>query len=218
MKRWKACFVLLAGAIGAISLGQSGNAAGDAKQAKWYVRPVTADPSSRRALDDAGIQWVEFEYCLPGDSKAAFTFVATDDKGEIIKPLSTVTELFTTDDEHKGLVRLTCINPSGSTESATGKFGWVRSIGRTKGKPIWHQKFTGNFTWRDGKTVESPELDVDYPLWEVWAHPTDLKEVYEDSPRTFEFKISFQIEKLAPGERRRTSVRWRDVEPRPKKK
>jgi hypothetical protein len=209
LKLWLTGLSLIVLAAEAVTLAQGTQRAAQPKEPEWYVRAIEGDPSTRAVLEDAGINWVEFEYRLPANSKAVFMFVATAENGEIIKSLSKVNEVVAGDGENKGKVRLTSINPAAFTEDYQGKVRWVKAVGRSSGGGGWTENLYsstgGRTSWTSGESVEKPKLATEYELWDIRAYPNGTNRITPNSPTAFKFQITFRYEQLGPNDLRGSS-------------
>ena len=219
LKVWLICSSFVVLSVGAVTLAQGPKRAAQPEAQASYVRAIEGDRSTRAVLEDLGTSWVEFEYRLPAESKAIFTFVATGKNGEIIKSLSKVNEVVAGDGENTGTVRLTYINPAGFTEGYNGKVRWVKTVGGSGWGSEWMEdqyKLSGaRSSWTSGKSVDDPKLGAEYDLWSIRAYPKGLTRLLPDSPTTFKFQISFRYERVGANDSRSTNSEV-DFEPRAK--
>ncbi|MSR59395.1 MAG: hypothetical protein EXS05_17420 [Planctomycetaceae bacterium] len=174
----------------------------------------------RGVLADLGVNWVEFEYNLPGDSVAIFKFVARDEAGKIIPELSKLHEFSPLNGDNFGKVRLTRINPEPLTVGKPAKkVRWAKTVANTgPGLTEWlpeHYGGTRSLTsWMEGTSIDSPEHDREYVLWHVLTYAKGLTTIFENSPTAFRYEIRFTLRKLKDGERPGTH-RFMDVKDEP---
>jgi hypothetical protein len=175
------------------------------EEPSWSVQPINPDLTTRAIFEDQGVNSVGFEYRVPPDNKVRLRMIATDADGHRIKELSGTIEEAPLEKgvAHEGRFRLTRMDPAALTEGYRGKVHWVKRINRSSGQEWLDDRYTTSgpySSWPLGTTVSNPEQGREYLLWEIKAHPKDLRRILPDSPTTFSFQIWFRYEPMQDGD------------------